>query len=156
MTPRYFYVEDDTAILIAANGTALAALLINAADIITNLRLPLPTFPMWVYLTGLVFAFGAKAVVQLMNDDIRQREKLQHARDFMIEAAKSPDLTPELNERLQSGWLSMEEHYSRLLKPVHGPRLDKLRAFLFLSSALCFLIATSTLIVVAGRIAPVV
>lgn len=155
MTPKYFYLEDDTAILIAANGTALAALLVNVSDIVTALRLPSPTFQMWFYLCGLVFAFAAKAIIELINGDLRQREKLQYTRDFLIEARSNPALSPELEVQLQNTWNAMEEQHARLLKPEHGPSLDKWRALFYFSSALCFVVGTSTLIVLAGKIAPV-
>ncbi len=155
MTPKFLYVEDDTAILVGANGTALAALLLNATDIVSVLKLPMPALPMWTYLVGLLLAFSAKAIIQIMNDDIRQREKLQQARDFYIEAQENPHLTPELAEQLQVGWRLVEQQHARLLKPHHGPRLDLWRAIFYFSSALCFVVATSLLVYQASKLVPI-
>jgi len=155
MTPKYFYVEDDTGALIAANGTALGALLLNVSEVLSSMKFALPTFPMWLYLAGLVFAFASKGIVQAINGDIRQREKLQYARDFVIDARESSQQDPELDSQLQDMWAAMEKQHARLLKPNHGPLLDRVRALSFFASALCFLVGTSTLIVLAGQLSPV-
>lgn len=154
MKPKFFYVDDDTAILVGANGTALAALLLNAADIVSVLKLPMPTVPMWVYLAGLLLAFAAKAIIQLQNGDIRQREKLQHGRDFVETARARQDLTPELKQQLEDTWQILDQQYAKLLKPHHGPPLNKWRAVFYFSSALCFVGATSILIYEASSLSP--
>lgn len=154
MTPKYFYVDDDTAILVGANGSALAALLLNAANIVSELKLPMPAVPMWMYLAGLLLAFAAKAIIELQNSDVRQREKLQHGRDFIIEAQANPDITPEMADGIKTTWNLMEEQYGKLLKPQHGPMLDRWRALFYFSSALCFVIATSILIYQASKLSP--
>lgn len=152
MTIKYFYVEDDTGVLFAANGTALTALLVGLTDIVPLVKFAIPTFPMWLYLFGLIFAFLSKGMIQLINGDGLQREKLQNARDVMMAAAKESDLSDEISDQLASTWKTMEIQHAKLLKPHHGPRLDKLRALFFFLSALCFLVATSTLIYLAGLV----
>lgn len=154
MTIKYFYIEDDTAVLFAANGTALTALLVGVADVIPLINFPIPTYPMWLYFLGLIFAFLSKAMIQLTNGDILQREKLQNARDFMMQVTSKPDLPEELSSQFDTTWKIIETQHGKLLKPHHGPRIDKLRAIFFFLSALCFLIATSHLIYLAGYLTP--
>jgi hypothetical protein len=150
MTIKYYYVEDDTAVLFAGNGTALTALLVGITDLVSQLKFPIPTFPMWLYFVGLIFAFLSKAMIQLINGDIFQREKLQNARDVMMAAQKQPDLPEEVSAQIEATWKFMEERHRSLLKPQNGPFIDKLRALFFFLSALCFLFATSRLIYLAG------
>lgn len=153
MTIKYFYVEDDTAVLFAANGTALTALLVGITDIVPLVKFPLPTYPMWLYFLGLIFAFLAKAMIQLINGDTLQREKLQNGRDVLMAATKKNELPEELSAQFEASWKILEAQHAKLLKPHHGPRIDKLRALFFFLSAVCFLIATSTLIYLAGFLA---
>lgn len=152
MQPKYFYIDDDTAVLFAANGTPLLAVMATITDIIPMSKISIPTFPMWIYLFGLVFAFIAKAMIQLMNDDIRQREKLQYGRDFTVEALGREDLPPEVKAQLDTGWIALEAQYAKLLKIHHVPMINNVRALSFYLSAICFLISTSTLIYLAGVI----
>jgi len=149
---KYFYVEDDTAVLFAANGTALTALLVGITDIVPLVKFLLPTYPMWLYFMGLIFAFLAKAMIQLINGDTLQREKLQNGRDVMIAASTEQDLPEEISAQLDATWKIIEAQHAKLLKPHHGPRIDKLRALFYFASAVCFLIATATLIHLAGLI----
>jgi hypothetical protein len=150
MTMKYFYVEDDTAVLFAANGTALTVLLVGVTDIVPLVKFPIPTYPIWLYFFGLIFAFLSKAMIQLINGDILQREKLQNARDVMMAAEKQPDLPEQISAQLEAVWKFMEQRHKTLLKLEHGPRIDKLRALFFFLSSLSFLFATSKLIYLAG------
>ncbi|MER8670443.1 hypothetical protein NKH45_25240 [Mesorhizobium sp. M1156] len=150
MAIKYFYVEDDTAVLFAANGTALTALLVGLKDIVPAITFPIPTFPIWLYLLGLIFAFLSKAMIQLINGDTLQRERLQNARDLLIAALKEPDLTEDISAQLDATWRWTEAEYMKLINLPNAPRIAKLRALFFFLSALCFLIATSVLIHLAG------
>lgn len=152
VTPKYFYVEDDTAVLFAANGTALTALLVGISDVVPLLKSEMPTYPMWIYFIGLIFAFFAKMMIQLINGDIRQREKLQHARDFIIETRVNPEIDEALIAQLDESWRLTDLQYAKLLKQHHGPTIDKARAAFFLASAVCFLLATASLIDLAGKL----
>lgn len=153
MPMKYFYVEDDTAILFAANGTALTAMLIGVKDVIPLIKFQLPTYPMWLYFLGLIFAFLSKAMIQLINSDTQQRERLQNIRDFVIESRAQPDLTEEISAGLDDTWAFAEAEYAKLIKRETAPRIAKLRAIFFFASSLCFLVATSALIYLAGFLA---
>ena len=48
-TVKYFAIEDDTAILFGANGTALTAALAAIAGMISDIKFSLPIFPLWFY-----------------------------------------------------------------------------------------------------------
>lgn len=150
MTVRYFYVEDDTAVLFGANGTALTALLIGVTDFIPLAKFSIPTDPMWLYFLGLIFAFLAKGMIQLINDDTLQREKLQNMRDLVTSAQKETDLTQEISKQLDDMWNFMEARYKTLFSPQGVMRISHVRALFFLASALCFLIGTARLIYLAG------
>jgi hypothetical protein len=73
---------------LALNGTALTAVLAGASGLISENTIDVPTLPMWIYLAGLVFAFIAKSVIMAFNDDVKQREKSQAARDFLMEPGR--------------------------------------------------------------------
>lgn len=150
INPKFFYIEDDTAILFASNGTALAAILVGLPDVLPLIDFPLPTYPMWIYFLGLIFAFMSKSVIQVQNGDMRQREKLQANRDWIMSANENPDTTEEFKVQLQLLWEKLDKTHSKLLKEHHGPRLDKLRAIFFFVAGLCFLIGTASLISLAS------
>lgn len=150
MNPKFFYIEDDTAMLFASNGSALAALLVGLPDVLPLLDFPLPTYPMWLFFTGLFLAFGSKSVIQLQNEDMRQREKLQHSRDWVISTEANPDTPDELKVRLPEIWEKIAVQHSKLLKEKSGPALDRIRAVCFFLSGLCFLMGTGSLIYLAG------
>lgn len=152
MSIKYFYFEDDTGVLFAANGTALTALLVGITNIVPLLKFPVPTYPMWLFFLGLIFAFLSKAMIQLINDDTLQREKLQSSRDFIVSALKEPNLPQEMSASLNASWKDMESKHGSLLKPHSAQRIAKLRALFYFISAFCFLIATSRLIYLAGAL----
>lgn len=149
---QYFYIDDDTAVLFAANGTALTALLVGLPDIVPLMKIPLPTYPMWIYFGGLIFAFCAKLIIQLVNGDTRQREKLQAARTFLLAALEDQHLTTEQHDQLTEQWALIERRHSMLLQPRYGPFIDQARALFFFLSAICFLTGTASLIYLAGFI----
>lgn len=153
MPIKYFYVEDDTAVLFAANGTALTALLVGIKDVIPLIKFQLPTYPMWLYFLGLIFAFLSKAMIQLINSDTLERERLQNARDLVLEGRARSDLTEEMSAQLDTLWSFADAAYAKLIKPQTAPRIAKLRALFFFLSSLCFLVATSALIYLAGFLA---
>lgn len=150
MDPKFVYIEDDTTSFLAANGGALTALLVGLPDILPLVDFPLPTYPMWIYFLGLIFAFGAKSIIQIQNDDMRQREKLQNHRNWAITASESPDMTEELSKQLDAVWEKLAALHGRLLKEHHGPILDKARASFYFASGLSFLTATGSIIWLAG------
>jgi hypothetical protein len=150
MNPKFFRIEDDTATLFASNGTALVALLVGLPDILPLLDFPLPTYPMWLFFAGLLLAFGAKSVIQLQNEDMRQREKLQHSRDWIISTGENPETPDEIRARLPELWEKMTVQHSKLLKEQSGPILDRIRTVCFVLSGLCFLMGTGSLIYLAG------
>lgn len=151
---RFFYIDDDTAVLFAANGTALTALLVGLADIVPLIQFSLPTFPMWAYFSGLIFAFFAKMVIQLINTDMRKRENLQAIRTFLMEVDEDANAAEELKDQIAAQWALVDQQHRTLLQAHHGPRLDRIRALSFFLSAICFLIGTATLIYYAGFITP--
>jgi hypothetical protein len=153
MTIKYFYVEDDTAVLFAANGTALTVLLAGITNVVPLVKFSIPTYPMWLYFFGLIFAFLSKAMIQLINDDVMQREKQQNARDVMMAADKEAELPEEVVAQLDATWKLMEERRKSLLNLQNVLRIEKLRALFFFLSALCFLIATSSMIYLASFLA---
>lgn len=150
MPIKYFYVEDDTAVLFAANGTALTALLVGIKDLIPLIKFQLPTYPIWLYFVGLIFAFLSKAMIQLINNDTLQRERLQDARDVVLEGKARSDLTEEMSAQLDAMWSFADAAYAKLIRPQTAPRIAKLRALFFFLSAMCFLVTTSALIYLAG------
>ncbi|WP_043615081.1 hypothetical protein [Ensifer sp. ZNC0028] len=149
-TVKFFYVEDDTAILFGANGTALTATLAAVAGMISEVKFSIPTVPMWIYFLGLIFAFGSKIVIMIYNGDIREREKSQAARDFLLEIQADPNLNASLKEDLGAQWKAMEERRKFLLSAVVAERLNYWRALFFFASAICFLIGTSSIIWFVG------
>jgi hypothetical protein len=150
MNPKFFYIEDDTAMLFASNGTALAALLIGIPDILPLLDFPVPTYPMWLFFAGLFLAFGAKSVIQLQNEDTRQREKLQHARDWIMNTDANPDVDGDVKTQLPALWERLDARHKRLLSERQGRALDHVRAACYLLSGTCFLAGTGSLIYLAG------
>lgn len=92
---------------------------------------------MWLYFGGPIAAFSAKSVIQLQNEDLRQREKLQHDRDWIIEARGNP-------------WEKLSQRHRKLLKEHNGQVLDRIRASAYLASGSCFLAATASIIHLAG------
>ncbi|HEX8044471.1 hypothetical protein [Rhizobium sp.] len=155
-TVKYFYISDDTAILFGANGTALTATLAAVSGMISNVKFPIPTFPMWIYFLGLIFAFLAKAIIGIFNDDVREREKSQSVRDFIMEAMIDPHATDLLREQLSVQWIEMEDRRKILLKIATIDKLNKWRAIFFYISALCFLAGTSTIILFVGSKLPAI
>ncbi|OWV68908.1 hypothetical protein ATY76_10390 [Rhizobium sp. R339] len=154
-TVKFFNVEDDTAILFGANGTALTASLAAVAGMISNIKFSIPTFPMWIYFLGLIFAFGSKMVIMAYNGDIREREKSQATRDFLLEIKDDPNLIDALKADWDIQWKTMEERRKVLLSPNVAERLNYWRALFFFASALCFLVGTSTIIWFVGTKASV-
>jgi hypothetical protein len=150
MSLKYFYIEDDTGTLFAANGTALTALLVGITNIVPLIKFPIPTLPMWLYFLGLIFAFFSKAMVQIMNEDTLQREKLQNARDFLVNTNEKNNLTLEMKNQLDDSWKYLDQQHKSLLKLSQIPLINKLRATFFFLSALCFLMATAQLIYLAS------
>ncbi|MGV2099741.1 hypothetical protein [Rhizobium sp. 21-4511-3d] len=148
-TVKYFYVDDDTAILFGANGTALTAALAAAGGMISDVKFAIPTFPMWIYLLGLIFAFVSKMVITAYNGDTREREKSQSVRDFLLEVRQDPDFEATGID-WDAQWREMEERRKHLLGLHAANRLNGLRAYSFFASALCFLIATSSVIWFVG------
>jgi hypothetical protein len=143
-TVRYFYIDDDTAVLFGANGTALTTALVGATGIISDVQIELPVFPLWSYLVGLVSAFISKAVINLFNDDVRAREKAQAARDFLIDAMN--EAPPSFRPQLEAQWAAITEQHSKLLTETAVTRLNMIRAVTYLISALCFLSGTASII----------
>jgi hypothetical protein len=152
MSMKYHVVDDDTAVLFAGNGTALTALLIGVSNVMSLGNIPIPTASMWLYFLGLIFAFLSKAMIQLINGDIVEREKLNSMREFVIESGKNHDLTEELAQQYQETWNLLEKQHEALMKPHHGLRAAKFRAAFFFASSICFLIATSILIYQVGNL----
>lgn len=150
MTIKYFYIEDDTGVLFAANGTALTALMVGVTEIVPLIKFQFPTLPMWFYFVGLICAFVSKAMIQMTNSDTLQREKLQSARDTLMEAESKQNLPPEMKNELAKAWNQMAIQHSKLWKLEWFPRINLVRAIFFVFSALCFLIATAQLIYFAG------
>jgi hypothetical protein len=146
MTIKYFYVEDDSAVLFGANGTALTLLLVGIKDIVPMAKFSIPTDPLWLYFMGLIFAFLSKGMIQLLNDDTLQREKLQNMRDILTTAKNVPDLDKEISSQIDNNWKIMDVRYKSLFSPNNVLRIGKLRAIFFFASVVCFLIATSRLI----------
>lgn len=149
-TVKFFKVEDDTAILFGANGTALTASLAAVAGMISNIKFPIPTFPMWIYFLGLIFAFGSKMVIMIYNGDILEREKSQATRDFLLEIKDGPNLDDALKADWDTSWKMMDGRRKILLSIETAERMNYWRSLLFFASALCFLIATSSVIWFVG------
>ncbi|MBX5160336.1 hypothetical protein HJB89_24940 [Rhizobium sp. NZLR8] len=149
-TVKFFKVEDDTAILFGANGTALTASLAAVAGMISNIKFPIPTFPLWIYFLGLIFAFGSKMVIMIYNGDIREREKSPATRDFLLEIKDDPDLDDSLKADWDTHWKMMEDRRKILLSIKTAERLNYWRALFFFASALCILTATSSVILFVG------
>ncbi|WP_244429803.1 hypothetical protein [Rhizobium leguminosarum] len=149
-TVKFFKVEDDTAILFGANGTALTASLAAVAGMISNIKFPIPTFPMWIYFLGLIFAFGSKMVIMIYNGDILEREKSQATRDFLLEIKDDPNLDDALKADWDTSWKMMDGRRKILLSIETAERMNYWRSLLFFASALCFLIATSSVIWFVG------
>ncbi|WP_245279815.1 hypothetical protein [Rhizobium leguminosarum] len=149
-TVKFFKVEDDTAILFGANGTALTASLAAVAGMISNIKFPIPTFPMWIYFLGLIFAFGSKMVIMIYNGDILEREKSQATRDFLLEIKDDPNLDDALKADWDTSWKMMDGRRKILLSIETAERMNYWRPLLFFASALCFLIATSSVIWFVG------
>jgi hypothetical protein len=150
VTIKYYYVNDDTAVLFAGNGTALTGLLVGITNLVPLIKFPIPTFPMWIYFFGLIFAFLSKAMIQLVNDDTFQREKMQNARDVLLAAEQTLQDSDDKTDQLEAAWKLIETQHSTLLNPQSGSRVAKFRALFFFLSAFCFLIATAMLIYFAG------
>ncbi len=131
-TVKFFKVEDDTAILFGANGTALTATLAAVAGMIADVKFSIPVFPIWLYFLGLIFAFGSKAVIMLYNGDILEREKGQAVRDYVLEIKDDPELTEYMQRELDSLWKMMDEKRKRLLTVQSAERLNYWRAAFFL------------------------
>lgn len=149
-TVKYFYVDDDTAILFGANGTGLTATLVATSGALSSTTISMPTFPMWCYLSGLVFAFASKSVIMLYNNDVKQRERSQSARDFLIEARAKHAGDEETLSILEFNWREMEKQRSSLLTVKMTNRLNLVRAYSFVFSALLFLFGTISIIVYVG------
>ncbi|MGO6815623.1 hypothetical protein ELI02_22400 [Rhizobium leguminosarum] len=154
-TVKFFNVEDDTAILFGANGTALTATLAAVAGMISDIKFSIPTFPMWIYFLGLIFAFGSKMVVMTYNGDIREREKSQAACDFLLEIKDDPNLPDAMKADWDTHWQAMEDRRKILLSLKAAERLNYWRALFFFASAICFLIGTSSIIWFVGTKASV-
>ncbi|KSV75553.1 hypothetical protein N185_17075 [Sinorhizobium sp. GW3] len=149
-TVKFFNVEDDTAILFGANGTALTAALAAVAGMLSEVKFSIPIFPMWIYFLGLIFAFGSKIVIMIYNGDIRERERSQAARDFLIEIQADPNLNDSLKADFAVQWKVMEERRKFLLNVTVAERLNYWRVLFFFASALCFLTGTSSILWFVG------
>jgi hypothetical protein len=143
---KVLYIEDDTGVLFGANGSALTALLIGISGVVPLAKVSIPAGVMWVYLLGIVFAFLSKAMIQLINDDTSQREKLQHMLDLLIAARNEPNITAELSSQIGVNWRSMDARYQTLFSPNRAACINRLRALFFFLSAFCFLISTARLV----------
>ncbi|CAM5771132.1 hypothetical protein [Mesorhizobium amorphae] len=149
-TVRYFYIEDNTAILFGANGTALTASLAAMAGLISEVKFPLPVFPLWAYFAGLVCAFLCKMIIESFNGDVREREKSQSIRDFVMEVSADKSIPEEHKPDLDALWTTMEQRRNLLLTESMTKKLDRWRLLLFAASALCFLVGTSSILVFVG------
>jgi hypothetical protein len=143
---KYFYIEDDTAVLFGANGTALTAVLAGASGLVSENKIDMPTLPMWMFLIGLVFAFIAKSVIMAFNDNVKQREKSQAVRDFLMEARKENEGNDAALKEIDAQWLIMESQRKLLLSAKMITALNWVRACTFFAAAICFLIGTSSII----------
>ncbi|MDR7222479.1 hypothetical protein [Aminobacter aminovorans] len=153
-TVKFFYIEDDTAVLFGANGTALTASLAAVAGFISDIKFPIPTFPLWAFFLGLVFAFLSKAIITIYNGDVREREKGQSIRDFVMEVADDPNMTNDLRIEMNAVWAMMEDRRKKLLSLGAVYKLEKWRAVFYFGSAICFLLGTSSILLFVASISP--
>jgi len=109
-TVKFFYVEDDTAVLFGANGTALTASLAAVAGLLSDIKFPIPMFPLWAFFLGLIFAFLSKAIITICNGDMREREKSQSIRDFVMEVRADPATTEEQQQK----WMLFGPQWKRV------------------------------------------
>lgn len=154
--PKFFKVEDDTAILFGANGTALTASLVAVAGMISETKFSIPMYPIWIYFMGLVFGFCSKAVIMIYNGDIREREKGQAARDYLISIQAQPEIYEQFEDDCHALWEATELKRKSLLTVKTAERLNYWRAAFFFASAICFIVATSGIILfISKQVAPV-
>lgn len=149
-TVKYFYVEDDTTILFGANGTALTAALAAVAGMISQVKLDIPTFPLWAYFFGLLFAFVSKSVIMIYNGDIREREKSQATRDFLMEVEGQKDALKREGFDWDDSWKAMIDRRKFLLTVKTAERLNYVRAYAFFASATCFVLGTGSILLFVG------
>jgi len=150
MQTKFIYIEDDTAVLFAANGAPLLALIGAFADIVPLQKFSMPALAMWLYLFGLFFIFLSKIIIQAFNDDMRQRERLQNGRDILLENMARPDLPAEFLTQMEDGWKQLESFTAKLIDQKTTTSLAKWRAFFFLLSGICFIVASLSLVLAAG------
>ncbi|TCL96103.1 hypothetical protein C8J38_101456 [Rhizobium sp. PP-WC-2G-219] len=149
-TVKYFVIEDDTAILFGANGTALTAALAAIAGMISDIKFSLPIYPLWFYFLGLIFAFVSKSIIALVNSDTRERERSQSVRDFLMEVRSDPNTPDDFMPEWDKLWSQMEAQRRLLLTPEFAQRLPYWRAYSFWASAFCFLVGTASIIIFVG------
>ncbi len=147
---KYFYVEDDTAILFGANGTALTATLAAVAGMISDIKFAIPTFPLWAYFAGLIFAFISKSVIMIYNGDVKEREKSQAVRDFLLEALPEKEALAKEGVDWDKEWADMVERRKTLLSLKTTYRLNYVRAYAFFASAICFVLGTGSILWFVG------
>ena len=150
MQTKFIYIEDDTAVLFAANGTPLLAVMAAFADIVPLQKFSMPILSMWLYLFGLVFIFFSKMIIQWFNDDMRQRERLQNGRDILLETMSRDDLPDEFRLQTEEHWKVLEGYTATLLQTDTALRLSKWRAYCFFLSGICFLVSSLILIFAAS------
>ena len=150
-TVKYFYIEDDTGALLGANGTALTAALAAMAGLVSEVKFAIPTLPLWLYFLGLATAFVSKYVISVFNNDVRERERSQFMRDFHSEAQSEGHAS---ESDLAGLWARMEAHRMTLLSERMVILLTKARAYSFVASMICFLVATALVIAFIGSKMP--
>lgn len=152
MQTKFIHIEDDTAVLFAANGTPLLAVMAAFADIVPLEQFSLPILPMWLYLLGLIFIFVSKIIIQTFNDDMRQRERLQNGRDIFLETLSREDIPDDFRRQTEIQLESLNAFSDKLLKIKTVNALTRWRAICFLFSGICFLVSSFILIAEASSV----
>ena len=152
MTQKFFYIDDNTAVLIAANGSPLLVFITAIKDLIELEGISSLIPALWIYFAGLIFAFCCKPVIEFINDDTKEREKLQYGRNLAIETLKTENLPDEIRRQAEETLVMVEHRYTKLLKPTNASKPAHLRAWFFALSCICFLVATAMLISAAAEV----
>lgn len=154
LNPQYRRLERDwDELLFKANGASLTLYVTVITGLIASDALSARLWaliPCMIYFIGLCFAFVVHISHRAIDEDVRQRERLNDARTFIIDKLKRDDLPPTIRTELEVAFGRAEEKHKTLMTIADKERTDRLGGKAYFWSLGCFLASTFLVMIYFG------
>lgn len=142
VNPEHTPVEDYSALLFKANGTALTVSIVAISNIIPTQDFSFPIWPSAIYFAGLILAFGVHWLTVAQNTDIRRRQQRAYVASILAEKSEQAEQHDVLKLQIEKISSELDRQEKHMFTVEQVVRLQARSSMFYWASAFCFLIGT--------------